>query len=60
MGITKPEVAEREIVAAVTSFFDGGDSVPIYVLASAACRTAIAKQPRRRPALCSRVWRATL
>jgi hypothetical protein len=29
-------VAEREIVAAVKLLFDGGDAIPIYVLANSA------------------------
>jgi hypothetical protein len=36
MSITKLDVAEREIVAAVRLLFDGGDCVPVYVLAAAA------------------------
>ena len=36
MTITKLDVAERQIVAAVRLLFDGGDPVPIYVLAAAA------------------------
>ena len=36
MSISKLDVAEREIVAAVRLLFDGGDSVPIYVLAASA------------------------
>jgi hypothetical protein len=32
MTITKLDVAEREIVAAVRMFFDGGDAVAVYVL----------------------------
>jgi hypothetical protein len=35
-GLTKLDVAEREIVAAVRLLFDGGDCVPVYVLAAAA------------------------
>jgi|SRR3981081_3087652 hypothetical protein len=36
MTITKLDVAEREIVAAVRMFFDGGDAVAVYVLAAPA------------------------
>jgi hypothetical protein len=36
MTITKLDVAEREIVAAVRLLFDGGDCVPVLVLAAAA------------------------
>jgi hypothetical protein len=36
MTITKLDVAEREIVAAVQLLFDGGDAIPIYVLANSA------------------------
>jgi hypothetical protein len=36
MSITKLDVAEREIVAAVRLLFDGNDTVPVYVLAAAA------------------------
>jgi hypothetical protein len=36
MTITKLDVAEREIVAAVRLLFNGGDPVAVYVLASAA------------------------
>jgi hypothetical protein len=36
MTLTKLDVAEREIVAAVRLLFDGGDGVPVYVLAAAA------------------------
>src|SRR5580704_7226166 len=36
MTITKLDVAEREIVAAVQLLFDGGDPIPIYALANAA------------------------
>jgi len=35
-GITKLKVAEQEIIAAVRLFFDGGGSIPVYVLAAAA------------------------
>jgi len=35
-GITKLKAAEQEIIAAVRLFFDGGDSIPVYVLAAAA------------------------
>lgn len=34
--ITKLDVAEREIVAAVQLLFDGGDPIPVYALAAAA------------------------
>jgi hypothetical protein len=30
MPITKLDVAEREIVAAVRLLFDGGDPIPVY------------------------------
>jgi hypothetical protein len=36
MSITKYDVAEREIVAAVKLLFDSGDAIPIYVLANSA------------------------
>jgi hypothetical protein len=36
MSITKLDVAKREIVAAVRLLFDGGDCVPVLVLAAAA------------------------
>lgn len=36
MTITKLDVAECEIVAAVNLLFGGGDPIPVYVLASAA------------------------
>jgi hypothetical protein len=36
MPITKLDVAEREIVAAVRLLFDGGDPIPVYALANAA------------------------
>jgi hypothetical protein len=36
MPITKLDVAEREIVAAVQLLFDGGDPIPVYALAAAA------------------------
>jgi hypothetical protein len=36
MTITKLDVAEREIVAAVQLLFDGGDPIPIYAPANAA------------------------
>jgi hypothetical protein len=36
MTITKPDVAEREIIAAVQLLFDGGDPIPIYALANSA------------------------
>ncbi len=35
-SITKLDVAEREIVAAVQLLFDGGDPIPVYALAAAA------------------------
>jgi hypothetical protein len=45
MSITKLDVAEREIVAAVRLLFDGGDCVPVYVLAATP-----ASSPARRSA----------
>lgn len=36
MTITKLDVAEREIVAAVQLLFGGGDPIPVYALAAAA------------------------
>ncbi len=36
MTITKLDVAEREIVAAIQLLFDGGDPIPVYALANAA------------------------
>jgi hypothetical protein len=36
MTITKLDVAEREIVAAVQLLFDAGDPIPVYALAAAA------------------------
>ena len=36
MTISKLDVAEREIIAAVQLLFDGGDPIPIYALANAA------------------------
>lgn len=36
MTITKLDVAEREIMAAVQLLFDGGDPIPVYALAAAA------------------------
>jgi hypothetical protein len=36
MTITKFDVAEREIIAAVQLLFDGGDPIPIYALANSA------------------------
>ena len=36
MTVTKLDVAEREIIAAVRLLFDGGDPIPIYTLANAA------------------------
>jgi hypothetical protein len=36
LPITKLDVAEREIVAAVQLLFDGGDPIPVYTLAAAA------------------------
>jgi hypothetical protein len=36
MTITKLDVAEREIVAAVRLLFDGGDPIAVYLLAAAA------------------------
>lgn len=36
MRVTKLDVAEREIIAAVRLLFDGGDPIPIYMLANAA------------------------
>ncbi len=36
MTITKLDVVEREIIAAVRLLFDGGDPIPVYALAAAA------------------------
>jgi hypothetical protein len=36
MSLTKLDVAEREIVAAIRLFFDGGDPIAVYVVAAAA------------------------
>lgn len=36
MPITKLDVAEREIIAAVKLLFDGSDPIPVYALAAAA------------------------
>lgn len=35
-GLTKLGVAEREIISAIRLLFDGSDTVPVYVVASAA------------------------
>lgn len=50
MTITKLDVAEREIVAAVELLFNGGDPIPVYVLASAAreITTTLCEKRRQR------------